>query len=260
MPAWLEKAASPTLIPQLRYAIEREAAYPSRTELLQRLEAIEQAARLLMRELPDLQIHSLLLDRDERIENENEMYHGLKDMAARAAGARERNPRRQGRGELYSEPAAGPNLMEHCALIYAVVHHHEFGRWPKNDAKARQACEALWKAAGGPRRSGRDKLRSPSPLKETPRSPSQLMKTKESEAALNWGKFGSATVAVWKRYLTAAQKYRPPHPAGELIQHILAPAVRRRPARISSGVSKLLYDHPSWLTQVEGKRGGKKTK
>jgi hypothetical protein len=189
VPAWLAEAASPTLIPGLQYAIKREAAYPSRTELLRRLGAVEAAARLLMRELPDLQIRALLLDGDERIENENEMYHGLKDMAARAGRVRERKPRKQGRGKLYPDPATGPNLMEHCALIYAVVHHHKFGRWPKNDANARQACEALWKEAGGPQRAG-------------------------------WGTPGS--VAVWKRYLTAAQKYQPPHPAGKLFQRILA--------------------------------------
>lgn len=259
MPAWLEKAASPTLIPQLRYAIEREAAYPSRTELLRRLEAIEDAARLLMRELPNLQILYLLLDGDERIENEHEMFHGLRDMAARAERVRALNPRKQGSGKLYPEPATGPNLMEHCALIYAVVHHQAFGRWPKNDANARRACEALWKAAGGPRRSGGAKLRPLSPLINKPCSPSPVTKTKKSEAALNWGKLGSATVAVWKRHLTAAQKYRPPHPAGELIQHILAPAIRSRPSRVTGSVSKLLYEHPNWLELIEEERGGKKT-
>jgi hypothetical protein len=210
----------------------------------------------------------LLLDGDDRIENENEMFHGLRDIAARAARVRARNSPKQGRRKLYPK-APWPTPMELCALMIAVAHYQSLGRWPgKSNVHAQQCCEALWKAAGGPQRSGRAKLRSLSPSKKTPRSPSPLKKTK---AARNWGKSGSATVEVWRRHLKAAQKYRPPHSAGILIELQIAPDVRRRPARNISLAGKF-YDHPASKAlldelaaegkiaiPLESKGGGKKT-
>src|SRR5260370_966593 len=87
-----------TLIEMLSNAIEGEAAYPRRPELRERFKAIEDAARLLRHEWLDQRIRALLLDGDVRIENENEMFHGLRDIAARAARERERNSPKQGRG------------------------------------------------------------------------------------------------------------------------------------------------------------------
>ena len=158
----------PKLIEMLSFAIKRDATYPSRPELHERLEAIENAARLLMDELPDLQMHALLLDGDERIENENETYHGLRDIAARAAQVRARKPPKQGRGKLYPEAASGPNLMDMCALMVGLMFERGCGRWPgKSNAEAHRLCEALWKAAGGPRRLGSGEPSLPSPTKET---------------------------------------------------------------------------------------------
>ncbi len=210
LPSWLVNAL-PKLQDRLRYAIEREATYPRRPELLGRLETIEKSARLLMCEMPDLRIRALLLDGDERIENENEIYHGLRDIADRAARVRARNPRKQGRGNLYSKVATGPNPMELCALMVAMVHCHGNGRWPgKGNVKVHQNCEALWKAAGGPQRAG-------------------------------WGE--PISVAVWRNHLKAAQKYRPPQQAGINIQRILVPNIRRKPASRHGELGKLLYDH-----------------
>jgi hypothetical protein len=202
------------LIKTLSFVIKQDKIYPSRPKLHRRLEAIEKAARLLMDELSELRINALLRDGDERIENENELYHRLRDLAARAARVRARNPRTQGRGKLYPKAAIGPNPMELCALMVGLAYCEGLGRWPgKRNAKAHQNCEALWKAAGGPRRLG-------------------------------WGKSGSATVAVWHHHLKAAQNYRPPHPAGMHIQqHILSPDIGR-PTKRGSQLASLIYDHP----------------
>ncbi len=216
-----------TLIEMLSNAIEGEAAYPRRPELRERFKAIEDAARLLRHEWLDQRIRALLLDGDVRIENENEMFHGLRDIAARAARERERNSPKQGRGKLYPK-ASWPTPMELCALMVAVAHCHLLGRWPgKSNVKVQQCCEALWQAAGGPRRAG-------------------------------WGEPGS--VAVWRHHLKAAQKYRPPHQAGIRIQLILAPDIRRRPVRVTGSPSRSLYDHPSWRALIKKEGGRKKTK
>jgi hypothetical protein len=226
--------ALPTLIKMLSYAIEREATYPRRPELHRRLEAIEKSARLLIREMLDLRILALLLDGDERIENENEMYHGLRDIADRAARVRASNPPTQGLGKLYPEGATGPSPMVLCALIVAMAYHQGNGRWPgKNSARAHQLCEALWKAAEGPPRRGRGE----------PREPPASKHGQNSKAEINWGKSGSATVVVWRKHLKVARKYRPPHHAGILVQSIFVPNVRRKPASRHGELGKLLYDH-----------------
>src|SRR5260370_6000573 len=77
-----------TLIEMLSNAIEGEAAYPRRPELRERFKAIEDAARLLRHEWLDQRIRALVLDRDVRIENQNDMVHSLRHTAARASGAR----------------------------------------------------------------------------------------------------------------------------------------------------------------------------
>ena len=192
--------------------------------------------------LADPQIIALLLEANKRISNANEMYHGLCNLAARAARARARTPPKQGRGEHYPEAATGPSPMELCALIVAVASYQGIGRWPgKNNPKVHQICEALWKCAGGPPRLGQGKPLSPQP-------------SKEKKAGGNWGKSGSETVVVWRRYLKTAQKYRPPHPAGKLIQHILAPDIRPATVHKAGQLSKY-YDHPRSRPK---ERGGKK--
>jgi hypothetical protein len=210
----------------LRSAIEGEATYPSRPELHRRLKAIEDAARLLMKELLDLKIRALLLNGDERIENESETYRGLKDIAARAARASAR-PRKQGRGKLYPKAPTWPSPMELCALMVETIWHQNRGRWPPlSNANVHQLCEALWrKAAGGGRPTA-------------------------------WGDSASG----WRNHLRAARLYRAPHHAGRRIEHVLAPEIRPRPARVASGFSKSLYSHPRWLAEleIEKERGGRK--
>jgi hypothetical protein len=92
-----------------------------------------------------------------------------------------------------------------------MVEHERLGRWPgKSNIKAHQKCQELWKAADGPLPEG-------------------------------WGKSGS--VAVWRNHLKATKGYRPPHPAGTRVQRILVPDIRRKPARRTGELAKLLYNH-----------------
>ena len=178
------------LIKTLRYAIKREENYPNRPTLYDRLEEIEKAARLLIDELEDLQITALLFDGDEDPENTRKVYHGLCDIAARAARVPARRPRTKGRGRLYPEADIGPNPMELCALMVSIYWHEKRRQWPGNDTlEVHQACELLWRNADGPARPA-------------------------------WGKPDS--LVTWRNHLRAAQKYRPPHPAGQHIQRILA--------------------------------------
>lgn len=209
-------AALGTLSDMLSNAIEGEATYPSRPELHRRLKAIEDAARLLKKELLDWKILGLLLDGDQRIENESEMYQGLAHIAARAARASAR-PRKQGRGKLYPKAPTWPSPMELCALIIDTIWHQHTGQWPPvNNGKVHQLCEALWrKAAGGGRPTA-------------------------------WGD----GVSGWRNHLRAAKLYRAPHQAGRRIQHVLAPEIRTRPVRVASAFRKSLYDHPRWLEEL----------
>jgi len=201
----------------LRSAIEGEAAYPRRPELHRRLKAIEDAAGLLMKELLDWKILGLLLDGDQRIENESETYRGLAHIAASAARANAR-PRKQGRGKFFPEAPTWPSPMELCALMIDTIwHQHSGQRPPVNNATAHQLCEALWrKAAGGGRRAA-------------------------------WGDSASG----WRNHLRAARLYRAPHQAGRRMEHVLKPEILCRPMRVPSGFGKSLHDHPSWLAQLE---------
>ncbi len=211
------------LIAGLSYAIERESTYPSRPDLFQRLRNLEKSARLLMVELADLQILALLLDGGRGIAHENEMYHALKDVAARTARVISR-PRKQGRGKLYPKSNTGPNPMEHCALVAGALYRRGKGRWPGNkNPDAHQLCEALWKAAGGAQRAG-------------------------------WGKSGS--VVVWGHYLKAAKRYRAPHPAGQQIDRLVvsAPSAVNNASRQFTKFPDNFYNHPRSIAR----RGKKK--
>jgi hypothetical protein len=82
----------------------------------------------------------------------------------------------------------------------------------------------LWDAAGGPQRAG-------------------------------WGE--PKSVAVWRNYLKAARKFRPPHDAGKLIEHILTRSDRVRDnTRVRN--SGRIYNQPSWLAFIaeEASKGG----
>jgi hypothetical protein len=205
----------------LSYSIKQEAAYPSRPKLLRRLTKIEESAQLVMREMSDRQMRALLLNGDVWIKNEIEMYHGLCDIAARAASYA-RTPRKQGRGQLYPPAAIGLSSKELCALIVSMMHHRLIGEWlAKGSAKSHRLCEDLWKAAGGTRRGWSDSL------------------------------------GGWRNQLRTAERYRPPDVAGIHIQRILEPARPKRP-RIVASHGNILYDHPSSRDAIKQEVGKKK--
>lgn len=201
-----KKAAEPTLLPTwletlphgpieaLRFAIKKETDYPARPELYERLEAIENAARLLRKELPDLLMRQLLLDGDHTFLNQNETYHGLHDIAERARRVRTQNPPRQGRGKLYPENACGPSEPELCALIVMIAWRVHTCEWPKNNATMHGACAALWRAAGG-------------------------------KDITQWRPGGSfKSFSAWHAHMRKAKKFRPPqHPAGLIIENFFDP-------------------------------------
>jgi hypothetical protein len=94
-------AALGMLCEMLSNAIEGEAAYPSRPELHRRLKAIEDAARLLMKELPDRKILALLLNEDAGIENISRRRPSQAHRAPPASAARaERCPFRNRQTEI----------------------------------------------------------------------------------------------------------------------------------------------------------------
>jgi hypothetical protein len=172
-------------VDQLKSAIHREPEYPSRPELRNRLDAIEKAAQFLMKELADLKILAHLEDDGERIANANEVYHGLRDIAARAERAHARISARQGRGSAYPSNSNGPSPRKLCALWVGMGWEKIRGKWPGMDSpKAQRLCAALWKEAGG--------------------------------VPPAWD-----TTAVWRDHLNAAKKYRPPAPAGAVVQRLL---------------------------------------
>ena len=174
----------------LAFAIRREAEYPSRPELHQRLAAIEDAANLLTRELTDPTISILLRDGYEGIENEISLGVDLRGVALRAAKARLRSPRTPGRGRLSPDAGTGPDALGYCALIVSMAWYLDTGKWPgQRDAAAHIVCEALWLTSGG-------------------------------EAH---GRLGAhpGTLTAWRKHLVAARRYRPPHPAGELVERMM---------------------------------------
>lgn len=213
-------------IAHLAYTVGAEADYLSRPELHQKLGAIENAARLLVRELSDLRIFALLSDGNTRIEHAlTGAARNARWLAGRAAGVRERSPPNQGRGRLYPSPAAGPDALEYCALIVSMAWHKDAETWAgTRNVTAQAICEALWRKAGGPPHTAH------SGLSEAP-----------------------AAFAAWRVHLIAARRYRPPHPAGKLVARIMAGPQPRRRSPPQRGRLSRFYRYPR-LTAPKGDR------
>jgi hypothetical protein len=186
-----------SLLGHLKLAIRRDAEYPSRPNLHARLKAIEDATRLLARELTDVQMLVLLHDGYEGTENEVSLLPDLRDLANRAAGVRARRPRTQGRGKLYPNE---PTALGYCALIVSVGWHMAEGKWPgQHNPKAHLLCEALWLNAGGAPHGG---------LGARP-----------------------GTFTVWRKHLLDARQYRPPHGAGSMVVELIAEVMDEPPPK-----------------------------
>jgi hypothetical protein len=148
-PEWLLKPL-PGFAGSLRNMIQAERAYPGRPEQRARLVAIRRAARLLERELNNLDLLMLLVPGDgDQIINENETRRGLSDVAIRADAALRQVPSGKGRARHYARRERFQN-KDVCALIVTVAWKLARGAWPGVDNEvAKSACDALWNAVGG---------------------------------------------------------------------------------------------------------------
>jgi hypothetical protein len=186
----------------LATVISEEADYPSSVELLEQLEATQKAALYVLAAITNKKFRTLLIGGNGRFENEREGFALLVDLAARAAQARERNPRAPGPGrpKAIIPFSSWPNALDFCALMVGMIQTKERGRWPSNP-KAYQLCEQFWTAAGGMPHGGL--------------------------AAID----GSLT--AWRLHLRNAQRYRPPHPVGAWLANIIAPPTQEPRPRIA---------------------------
>jgi len=139
---------------------------------------------------------------------------GLDWIVQSATSIIERNPPRQGRAVLYPDGSnRGPSPQQLCGLFIGMMWERLYGRWPVKSKLAQRWCDAWWKAAGGPPRSG-------------------------------WGRDGAASVIVWRIHLTAAREFRPPHPAGSLVQRHFLNKTFPSPRTSSKLLPPNFYDHP----------------
>jgi hypothetical protein len=201
------------LVNMLAAAIEGDAEYPSSLKLLGRLKAVENAAQLLLNEILNQQFRALLLDSNEWMANEREGVALLKDIAARAARAQEKNARnpRRGRPKIMRAASDRPSALELCALMVGIIWRAVRHRWPgKNNCEAQCWCERMWIAAGG---------------------------------APHGAIARDGALTAWRNHLKAAKRYEPPHPVGERISHILSGSAPNR-LKPRPGALRRFYVHP----------------
>jgi hypothetical protein len=198
-----EEGCPARLIAMLTAAIKAEAADPSSLEWLEQIETTRRAALWLLRAITSPQFRALIIDHNEWAENELEGLSFLRDIAALAAQAQERNPRTAGPGrpKRIIPASPWPSALEVCALIVGVRWRATSRRWPgKRNPEAQRRCEQMWLAAGGNRHGG----------------------VAARDGALT----------AWERPLEAAKRYAAPHPLGARIAHILSEATAKmRPKR-----------------------------
>ena len=64
----------------LNCRVRKEAEYPNRAELRERLQKLTEAIREVRDAIGDFDMHHILLGQDDFLLNESEMYHGLLDL------------------------------------------------------------------------------------------------------------------------------------------------------------------------------------
>jgi hypothetical protein len=201
------------LIAMLAAAIESQADEPSSLDLLDRLNRTEKAARWLLDVRANLRFRGLLIDSNKWMKNEREGVAFVRDMAARAALARERNPLNEGRGRPKRiVPATDwPSALELCAVMVGVRWRTQHHRWPgKNNCEAQRWCERMWIAAGG---------------------------------APHGAIARDGALTAWRNHLKTAKQYELPHPVGERISHILSGTAPKR-LKPRPGALRRFYVHP----------------
>src|SRR5271155_4954354 len=91
----------------------------------------------------------MLLAGDDAFLNQNEMYHGLGDLAGRVEKTLDSLPSGKGRYKYFWR-RDGATPRENCALMVSVLWEQIHSVVPPSaKAEAQEACAALWKAAGG---------------------------------------------------------------------------------------------------------------
>jgi len=152
-PDWLVSALE-TACDSLAWQVHAEAQYPSRNTLLKQLRTLEAAAEFVRANLRDIDMSTILLNGESQFLNQNEMYHGLGDVARRAKRMIDAIPKRQGRDKFFvSRDGLKPQV--NCALMVSIIWERAHGCWPfVNDDNAHQTCDMLWTAAGGPEFGG----------------------------------------------------------------------------------------------------------
>lgn len=152
-PDWLVSTLE-TARDSLAWQVHAEAQYPSRNALLKRLRALEAAAELVRANLRDIDMSTMLLNGEWQFLNQNEMFHGLGDVARRAKRMIDAIPKRQGRDKFFVR-RDGLTPQVNCALMVSIIWERANGCWPfVNDGNAHQTCDMLWTAAGGPEFGG----------------------------------------------------------------------------------------------------------
>jgi hypothetical protein len=149
---WLVSALE-TARDALAGAVSAEAQYPSRNTLLDRLRTLEAAAKFVRANLRDSVMAPMLLNGDWQFLNQNEMHHGLGDVARRAKRMIDAIPKRQGRDKFFVGEGLTPQVK--CALMASIIWERAHGRWPPVDNyNAKNTCDMLWTAAGGSKSGG----------------------------------------------------------------------------------------------------------
>ena len=150
----------------LVWIIQKESQYPYRNELRARLKELAAAVETVRSGMRDLDMSTLLLRGDPLFLNQNEMYHGLGNLAEKVNRTLSDLPRRQGSDKFFGRPG-GATPQQICALMVSVLWERVHSAAPPNTKpEAQEACARLCTAAGRPvkRRSRKigQKLRLPS--------------------------------------------------------------------------------------------------
>ena len=210
-----EEGCPARLIAMLTAAIKAEAADPSSLEWLEQIETTRRAALWLLRAITSPQFRALIIDHNEWAENELEGLSFLRDIAALAAQAQERNPRTAGPGrpKRIIPASPWPSALEVCALIVGVRWRATSSQWPgKRNPEAQRWCEQMWMAARGNQHGG----------------------LAARDGALT----------AWEHHLKAAKQYVAPHPVGAWIAHILSEATAKKQLKPRPGSFRRFYIYP----------------
>jgi hypothetical protein len=163
-PSWLSAAVAKARA-TLAWTTTKESEYPSRKAMRARLEKLAAAIDTVREAMVDFNLAMLLRAGDNFLPNENETCHGLGDLAERVRKTLDAVPQRKG-SDKYFWRSEGATPQQNCALMISILWEKVHSKAPPNtNAKAQEACAALWAAARGPVKRGRKiagKLRIPS--------------------------------------------------------------------------------------------------